>query len=190
MLVMPNKFVIDTSLFVNPHARKKFGKNPSSAVRSFVKKLSKVDIEVYMPPSVFKELNNFINQKATEELELAVRKRSPNTYSIYLPAAVLYDFIEDIRGRINKGMRVAEQFAKDNRPDNDEKLRKLREKYRDAMRTGILDSEEDFELVLLAKELEATLVTSDEGVLKFANQIGCELLPADKFHAMMEKMKL
>lgn len=186
---MPNKYVIDTSLFVNPHARNKFGKSPSTAVRGFVKKLSKLDMEVYMPPSVFKELNNFVDQKSIDELELAVRKRSPNTYSIYLPAAVLYDFIEDIRRRINKGMRVAEQFAKDNRPDNDEKLRKLREKYREAMRTGILDSEEDFELVLLAKELEATLVTSDEGVLKFANQIGCEWLPADKFHALMEKLK-
>ena len=186
---MPNKYVVDTSLFVNPQARKKFGKTPSTAIRSFIKKLKKVDMQVYMPPSVFNELNNFVDQKSMDELELALRKRAPNTYSIYLPAAVLYDFIEDIRRRINKGMRVAEQFARDNRPDNDEKLRKLREKYREAMRTGILDSEEDFELVLLSKELEATLVTSDEGVIKFANQIGCEWLPADKFHALMEKMK-
>jgi RNA ligase partner protein len=132
-------------------------------------------------------LKNFVDEKSMGELELVIRKRAPNTYSIYLPAAVLYDFIEDIRARINKGMRVAEQFAKDNRPDNDEKLRKLREKYRDAMRTGILDSKEDFELVLLSKELEATLVTSDEGVIKFANQVGCEWLPADKFYALLKK---
>jgi RNA ligase partner protein len=186
---MPNRYVIDTSLFVNPHARKNFGKTPSAAVRSFVKKLAKLEAEVYIPPSVFTELRNFVDEETMDELELAIRKRAPNTYSIYLPAAVLYDFIEDIRARINKGMRVAEQFAKDNRPDNDEKLRKLREKYREAMRAGILDSKEDFELVLLSKELEATLVSSDEGVLKFANQIGCEWLPADRFHALMKKMR-
>ncbi len=182
-----DKYVLDTSLFVNPQARKHFGKTPSAAVRSFIKRLDKTDITLYMPPSVFNELKNFVDQKAMDELDLAIKKRAPNTYSIYLPAAVLYEFIEDIRGRMNKGMRLAEDFAKDNRPDNDEKLRKLREKYRSAMRAGILDSVEDFELVLLSKELDATLVSSDEGVIHFANQVGVEWLGADKFHALLKK---
>ncbi|MBU0590874.1 RNA ligase partner protein [Candidatus Micrarchaeota archaeon] len=184
---MLNKYVIDTSLFVNPHAREKFGKTPSAAVRSFIKKLAKQDMEVYMPPSIFNELRNFVDQKTMDELELEIKKRSPNTYSIYLPAAVLYDFIEDIRKRMNKGMKLAEDFAQDNRPDNDTKLRKLRDKYRDAMRAGIVDSKEDFELVLLCKELEATLISSDEGVIKFADQIGCEWLPGSRFYALMSK---
>ena len=182
------RYVIDTSLFVNPYAREKFGKSPSDAVMGFIALMDGVDFEVLMPPAVFNELKNFVDAKAMEELELTVKRRAPNTYGIYLPAAVLYDFIDDVRLRINKGLRLAEDFAKDNQPDNDEKLRKLRDKYRDAMRTGILDSKEDFELVLLAKELEATLVSSDEGVLKFADQIGCERLPADKFHALMKKL--
>ncbi len=186
MLAM-DKYVLDTSLFVNPQARKHFGKTPSAAVRSFIKKLEKADMSLYMPPSVFNELKNFVDQKTMDELDLAIKKRAPNTYSIYLPAAVLYDFIEDIRLRMNKGMRLAEDFARDNRPDNDEKLRKLREKYRSAMRAGILDSVEDFELVLLSKELDATLVSSDEGVIHFANQVGVEWLGADKFHALLKK---
>jgi RNA-free ribonuclease P len=187
---MPDRrYVIDTSLFVNPHAREHFGKDPSSAVLGFIKSIDGLDLQVFMPPSIFNELKNFADAGSMEELELAVKKRAPNTYSIYLPAAVFYDFIEDIRGRMNKGMRLAEEFAKDNRPDNDEKLRRLREKYREAMRSGIIDSKEDFELVLLAKELEATLVTSDEGVIKFANQVGCEYLQADKFHSLIKKMK-
>lgn len=187
---MPTKkFVIDTSLFVNPHAREKFGKDPSSAIMAFMAQVEGLDIDIYMPPSVFSELKNFVDAKAMEELELFVKKRAPNTYSIYLPAAVLYDFIEDVRMRINKGLRLAEEFAKDNRPDNDEKLRRLRDKYREAMRTGIIDSKEDFELVLLAKELEAILITSDEGVMKFANQVGCEYLQADKFHPLLKKLR-
>jgi hypothetical protein len=187
---MPERrYVVDTSLFVNPHARKDFGRNPSSAVRGFIKKLNGLDVDIYIPPSVFAELKNFVDAKAMGELELVLKKRAPNTYGIYLPAAVLYDFIEDVRARINKGLRLAEEFAKDNRPDNDEKLRRLRDKYREAMRTGIIDSKEDFELVLLAKELEATMVSSDEGVIKFANQIGCAWLAADKFHAVLKKLK-
>ncbi|MBD3210334.1 RNA ligase partner protein [Candidatus Micrarchaeota archaeon] len=183
------KYIVDTSLFVNPGSRKKFGKTPSSAVKAFVKKVNGRDVDIYMPPSVFKELKNFVTEKAIGELEIAIRKKAPNTYSIYLPAAVLYDFIDDVRARINKGMRLAEQFARDNRPDNEEKLRKLREKYREAMRSGIIDSKEDFELVLLAKELDATLVTSDEGVLKFADQVGCEWLPAGQFYNLLTKKK-
>jgi len=186
---MPTRrYVIDTSLFVNPHAREHFGKDPSSAVLAFVKQAESLEIEVFMPPSIFTELRNFVDAKAMEELELVIKKRAPNTYGIYLPAAVLYDFIDDIRQRVNKGLRLAEEFAKDNHPDNDEKLRKLRDKYREAMRTGIVDSKEDFELVLLAKELEATLVSSDEGAMKFANQIGCEYLAADKFYALLKKL--
>lgn len=181
-----DRYVIDTSLFVNPQARKHFGKTPSAAILSFTKRLNG-KMEVYMPPSVFKELGNFADSKSMDQLDLTIKKRSPNTYAIYLPAAVFYDFIDDIRVRMNKGMRLAEDFAKDNRPDNDDKLRKLREKYRSAMRAGILDSVEDFELVLLAKELDATLISSDEGVIHFADQIGVEWLGADKFHALIKK---
>ena len=182
------KYVIDTSLFVNPHARGKFGANPSAAVRGFVRMADGLDIAVYMPPSVFKELGNFVEASALEELELVLKKRAPNIHGIYLPAAVFYDFIDDVRVRINKGLRLAEEFAKDNRPDNDAKLGRLREKYREAMRTGIIDSKEDFELVMLAKELEASLISSDEGAIKFAMELGCEWMGADKFHPLLKKL--
>jgi len=183
------KYVIDTSLFVNPLARGKLGKDPTEAVLTFIKMVEGLDIDVYIPPSIFKELSNFVKADAMESLDLVVKKRPPNTYSIYLPAAVLYDFIDDVRSRINKGLRLAEEFAQDNHPDNDVKLRKLRDKYRESMRAGIIDSKEDFELVLLAKELEATLVSSDEGAIKFANQIGCGWLSADKFYPLLKKMR-
>lgn len=182
------KYVIDTSLFVNPAARAKFGATPTAAVHGFIKAVDALEIEIYMPPSVFKELGNFVEPAAMHELELVLKKRAPNTFAIYLPAAVFYEFIEDVRGRINKGLRLSEEFAKDNRPDNDEKLRRLRDKYREAMRTGIIDSKEDFELVLLAKELEACLVSSDEGAMKFATQVGCEWMGADKFHPLLKKL--
>ncbi len=185
----PKKFVLDTSLFVNPYARKSFGKTPTAAVKSFLKKIRNLPIELYIPPSVFQEMRNFIEPDTMGDLELFIKKRAPNTYSIYLPAAVFYDFIEDVRARINKGLRLAEEFAVDNRPSNDDKLKKLRDKYRDAMRAGLLDSKEDFELVLLAKELNSTLVTSDQGVINFANQLGCEWINAEKFYNLLSNIK-
>lgn len=177
-----NEYVLDTSVFVNPQARAALGKTPDAAVKSFIKKISKTNYIFYMPPSVFEELKNFVSQKTLDLLEINIKKRSPDKHSISFSAAVFYDFIEDVRLRINKGLRLAEEFAKDNQPDNDEKLRKLREKYKEALRSGIIDSKEDFELVVLAKELNATLVSSDEGMIKFAREIGCAWINADKFY--------
>ncbi len=181
------KFVIDTSVFVNHQAAKAFGPNPRKALAAFVKIVSKKkDCEFYMPDSIFRELGNFVGSE-TSRLETVVKRRSPNVYAIYLPAAVFYDFVEEVRCRINKGLRIAEEFAKDNKPENAEKVQKLREKYKEALRTGIVDSKEDFELVLLAKELEATLVSADEGVLDFATKIGCEILHASKLKPVVSK---
>lgn len=187
--MLTRKFVIDTSLFVNPHAREKFGKTPVSAVSGLIKFAKKLDLQLYIPPLIFRELRNFIGAKKAAELALYIKKKAPNTYSIYLPAAVFYDFVEDVRLRINKGLRLAEEFAKDNRPDNDKKLSKLRDKYRDSMRAGLVDSREDFELILVAKELEAAIVTSDEGVIRFANKIGCETIDAERFYSLVKAME-
>ncbi|MEM3075483.1 MAG: RNA ligase partner protein [Candidatus Bilamarchaeaceae archaeon] len=182
------KYVLDTSLFVNPNARKKFGKSPDEAVLRFVKLVGKkADTEFYMTPLTFKELQNFIRRNTAEELETVIKKRSSNLYAIYLPAAVLYKFVDNIRNRIDKGLRLAEQFAIDNRPDNEPKLRQLRDKYREALRSGIIDSKEDFEALMLAKELEATIVTADEGAINFANEVGIEWLNAARFYKIVKK---
>lgn len=181
------KYVLDTSLFVNPAARSFFGGTPQDAVNAFAEKAKKMDAQFYMPPSIFKELSLFAPDLS--KFEGIVKRKAPNIYSIYLPAAVFYEFIDDVRTRVNKGLRLAEEFAVDNRPDNDEKLRRLRDKYRDYMRAGILDSKEDFEIVLLAYELEAAIVTGDEGIFHIANKVGCEWIDASKFHLLVKPGK-
>jgi len=181
------KYVLDTSLFVNPAARAPFGNSPQEAVEQFAAIASEHSASFYMPPSIWKELSNFAPN--LHPLEGIVKRKAPNIYSIHLPAAIFYEFIDDVRGRVNKGLRLAEEFAVDNRPDNDEKLRKLRDKYRDSMRTGIVDSKEDFEIVLLAYELEAAIVTGDEGIHHLANKVGCEWIDASKFYAILHKKK-
>lgn len=181
------KYVLDTSLFVNPAARAPLGNTPQEAVEHFAEKAKHMDAHFYMPPSIWKELSNFA--PSLHPLEGIVKRKAPNIYSIHLPAAVFYEFIDDVRIRVNKGLRLAEEFAIDNRPDNDEKLRRLRDKYRDYMRAGIVDSKEDFEIVLLAYELEAAIVTSDEGIFHLANKVGCEWVDASKFYSLLEPKK-
>jgi len=181
------KYVLDTSLFVNPAARKHFGKDPDEAVRKFIQiAKKKEDAAFFMTPMTFKELQNFINRKSAEELAVFIKQRSANLYAIYLPAAVIYKFIDNVRARIDKGLRIAEQFAIDNKPDNQTKLKQLREKYRSALRTGIIDSKEDFEALMLAKELDAVVVTADEGVISFADEVGCEWLNAVHFYKSLK----
>lgn len=181
------KYVLDTSLFVNPAARKPFGNDPDSAVKKFVQLArKKSDVSFFMTPITFRELRNFIKAKTADELAIFIKQRSANLYAIYLPAAVLYKFIDSIRSRIDKGLRIAEQYALDNKPDNESKLRALREKYRVALRTGIIDSKEDFEALMLAKEIEGTIVTADEGVINFADEIGCEWLNATHFYKALK----
>lgn len=186
-MVNMRKFILDTSLFVNPHARKSFGKDAKSAVRGFIKKAKKTKAEFFMPPSVFRELGTFVGS-VSEELELIVKKRAPNIYSIYIPAAVFYEFIEDVRGRINKGLRIAEESTADTKNAVNLKIGKLREKYKDAMRTGIVDSKEDFELIILAKEIDGALVSADEGVINFAHKVGCECVDAKKFEKILKNL--
>jgi RNA ligase partner protein len=183
------QFILDTSLFVNPACRKQFGKTPDAAITGFLKKAKakKSKAEFYMPPLVFTELSHFA-EKGASKLASVVKKRAPNLYGIYIPAPILYSFIEDVRHRINKGLRVAEEFAQDNQPDNKIKLNKLRAKYREAMRKGMVDSREDLEIILLAYELGATIVTADEGMVDMANQIGVQWIEAEKFGALLKAL--
>ncbi|MFH1222503.1 MAG: RNA ligase partner protein [Candidatus Micrarchaeota archaeon] len=184
------KYVLDTSLFVNPAARKPFGKSPDEAVMKFIKiAKKKEDSEFYMTPLTFKELQHFLKPRTADELEVFIKKRSANLYAIYLPAAVLYKFIDNVRGRIDKGLRVAEQFAIDNTPNNQSKVKTLREKYRVALRTGIIDSKEDFEALMLAKEMDAVIVTSDEGAISFADDVGCQWLNGKHFYKVINGKK-
>ncbi len=179
------KFVVDTSLFINPKSRNILGRTPKTVIKKFIKAIEKTNYEVYMPPSVFKELATFLDDASSEELEFVIKKRAPNLYDIQVPAALLHKFISDMRERMNKGMRIAEQVAKEK--PSAALIKKLREQYRNAVRSGIVDSVEDFELVLLAKELDAVLVTVDHGVEKLADELGVERFAGEKFLARLKK---
>ncbi|MCD6373096.1 MAG: RNA ligase partner protein [Thermococcus sp.] len=185
------KFVLDTSIFVNPEIRDKFGESPTEAMETFLGYAEKLfgQVEFYMPPGIYREVLHFVDDEVVPKLELYIIKKPPNVHDLKIPAFVVYELIDDIRRRIDKGLRVAEKAVRESviETDNVDKIiQKLRRNYRKALREGIVDSKEDFELILLAKELDATIVSADIGILTWAQKMGIKWIDAATFKAVLE----
>jgi RNA ligase partner protein len=176
--------ILDTSLFVNPEVRESLGNNPTEALENFLLLAAQIpSLEFYMPPSIFEELLNFIEpKKISGDLLVFLKQKPPKKYEITIPALILYELIEDMRERINKGLRVTEKAVRGAAKIGEEEIIKdLRKKYREALREGIIDSKEDVDLILLARELDGLLVTADQGVIKWAEKLGITWLISSKF---------
>jgi len=108
--------------------------------------------------------------------------------------------VDDMRDRSDRGLRLAERHVRESfqapavsaapvggkpiRPDA-EAIGRLRESYRRIMREGMLDSKADVDLLLLAYETSGTLVSADQGVLDWANELGVSILPAEQLPALL-----
>lgn len=181
--------VLDTSLFVNPEVRESFGRTPTEALESFLFLASQIPhLEFYMPPSIFEELLNFIEpEKISGDLLVVLQQKPPKKHELTCPAFLLYELIEDMRERINKGLRVAEKAVRGvSKAGEEEIVKDMRRKYREALREGIIDSKEDVDLLLLARELDALLVTADQGIIKWAEKFGIKWLVSSKLKEYLQ----
>lgn len=178
------KIVIDTSVFINPDVRESFGKNPEEAINEFLKIVKQTKhFDFYMPTSVHKELMHFLEEKKiSKDFYYLIRIKSPDKHRIICPAIFFYELVEEMRARINKGLRAAEHAVKNvSQKGLDETIKDLRKKYREALREGIIDSKEDVDLIFLSLELKATLVTGDQGLINWADKLGIEWIIPNKF---------
>ncbi len=174
-----DRVVVDTSFFTNPEARDGLGESPAEALNTFLERIRpRESVELFMPPSVFDELLHFVNREDLPgDFELVVRLRSPRRFQIMVPGFLLYELIDEVRERINRGLRVAEEAVRETRQRDPERIiTMLRERYRKALREGIIDSREDVDLILLAMELDAALLTADQGIVRWAERIGLRIL--------------
>jgi len=177
--------VLDTSIFVNPAGRYCFGQTTPAALSSFIEIIDKKpEINCYMAPSVRDELNKFLEEKIPVEKTVKIKNQPPSSYTTPVPALFIYEFIEEMRNRINKGLRIAEKYSRQ-KHENDDFIKTLRDEYRAALREGFLDSKEDFDSVLLAKELGAYLATCDQGLVKWAQKLGIPCLTAEELKALI-----
>lgn len=178
------KLVLDTAVFVNPDVRGVFGKDVEEAISEFIKILKKTEnLEFYIPSTVFRELMYFVDEKRIpKEFYFFIRIKSPDKNRSVCPVIFFYELVEEMRIRINKGLRVAENAIRSvNEKEVDETIKDLRKKYREALREGIIDSKEDVDLIFLAFELKATLITGDQGLIKWADKLGIEWIVPEKF---------
>ena len=180
----PQRVVLDTSLFVNPDVRTNLGSTPTEALETFLFLAAQIHIlEFYMPPSIFEELLHFVEKdRIPGDLLVILHQKPPKRHELKIPAFLLYELIEDLRERVNKGLRIAEKAlrsAEKKKPE--EIIQDLRRKYREALREGIIDSKEDVDLLLLAMELDALLISADQGLILWAEKLGIQWLFPDKF---------
>jgi RNA ligase partner protein len=184
--------VIDTSVFTNPEIRGAFGPTPTAALRAFLDLARKLrQVEFYMPPSIWAELGNFLDPAGVPaDAELVIQRKPPNKYELTVPAFLLYELIDDVRRRVDKGLRLAEEAVRGGRPGSaeEERIAGLRKKYREALREGIIDSTEDVELILLAKELGAIVVSADRGVVTWAEKLGLPWIEPAALKGVLESL--
>lgn len=190
------KLVLDTSVFVNPDSQRAFGKTPADALDNFLTAVKeKKHITCYIPPSVYEELMKFMEKPLPPHKTVLINKKPPASYVTPIPALFLYEFIEELRLRVNKGLRIAEKYSRKSSGSsegahNDPVIKSLREEYRIALREGILDSKEDFDLILLAYELTAHLATSDHGLIKWAQKLGIPCLQTEELKEILTNKEL
>lgn len=187
-------FVLDTSAFTS------LGRSKKEINRNIVKLVDLIctckdaGISCYTPPMVWKELKGMLERKGLTKatinrLDAWLIQKSPSRYELQVPSEFLYGYIAEVRERFNKGLRESEKAVLaigGNRPDP-HVIRDLRNKYRVAMRQGLLDSIEDLEVLLLAKELGAGVVAKDIGIKRWAKDWGIRFIDANSFPGLIKE---
>jgi hypothetical protein len=207
---LKQRFVLDTTALTSVELRE--GKTLCETIEKILNLIAeariKLNISCHIPyPTVYNELVGFMKRyNCPEELFVEVDtwlvKKTPDRYEVKIPAAVFYEYIKDMRERMNKGMKVAEggiwlsseealkQRDKKKTGEEDSTgaiIKDFRAKYRNALRYGTLDSAPDLDVLLLAKEMDAGVVASDEGIKKWAESLGLRYVEGHTFPKMLEE---
>ncbi|ROR34600.1 RNA ligase partner protein [Inmirania thermothiophila] len=185
-------YVLDTSLFTNPDVYAQFADEPHGAITAFVALAPRAHARFYMPISVYEELGRMRDlAEVAADFETVVYIRSPRRFGMQLPSEILYEFIEEVRERINRGLRIAEEHMRlagrsVDAGDAERLMHHLRERYREALRKGIVDSREDADVLLLAYEVDGVVVSADEGLLRWADRLGVKIIDPRHFRRILE----
>ncbi|WP_152040301.1 RNA ligase partner protein [Salinigranum salinum] len=204
------RFVLDTSLFITEEIRRE-GESLEPAVVRLLDLVAtarlELNISCYMPPSIHDELATMLRDRDVSDevfsrLDTWVVRKSPDRYGVTIPANIVYNFIDEMSDRVNRGLRVSEEALRevqqldpellasddgDYVTEADRVLSNMRDKYRRALRQGVLDSREDFDLLVLARELDAGVVTEDRGVISWADEFGLRYVHGGQFPTLLEE---
>jgi RNA ligase partner protein len=204
---LKQRFVLDTSTFITEEIRRDDERCEEAVDRlldlAADARLS-LNISCYFPPSIYRELETMLKERDVSEetfkkLNTWVIKKDPARYEVMIPSEIVYDFIDEMSDRVNRGLRVSEKAVRkaeeyEPKPTEDEQMTEvdelvsdLRSEYRSALRQGVLDSREDFDLLILARELDACVVTEDQGIINWASDFGLRHLKGRDFPGLIEE---
>jgi uncharacterized protein len=203
-------FILDTNLFFNIGAGLGMGKNTIEIVKKLTEIIKKLKTnkkaDFYMPPKIVDEFLSFFDDKNNEVIKIflsSINIKSPNQGAIDFSSQIFYRLIEDIRDRSYRGLNIAEEeiikaveanlnkkfeSKKDFQITIGKSIKSFRDRYRNATRTGFLDSVADLDLIVLSKEINGFLVTSDEGVLSWGRGFGIKEMPSSIFRKRLEDL--
>jgi RNA ligase partner protein len=201
-----NRYILDTNLFFNMEAGLGMGEKSEDVIRTMTETIlrRKATGDTFlMPPRVVEEFRGFFEDPEQPFLRAflaEIEVKSPYLDTMTIGANVFYKLVNDIRQRSYRGMDVGEEeikrgaqlFAGKEVPDRKSfemgigpVVKTFRERYRNATRTGFLDSLADLDIITLAREVEGIVVSADEGVLKWGRIFGVREMPASVFGQMM-----
>jgi RNA ligase partner protein len=189
------QFVIDTNFFINLQRPLSLGAGKEEVLSNFFSTtyplIKEQKILLLTTPNGLAELLGFFEENSPEQKKIKqlFTVASPHITGSSVNAHLVFELVEEIGKRLYRGLRAAEEPIKTllsqgvdakNNELAEKHIGTLRDKYRRLTREGFLDSTTDLELIFLAREKDAILVTSDQGVLTWGRKFGCkELLPED-----------
>lgn len=201
------KYILDTNIFFNMEEGTDLGKKTEEVVKNvslLAKKLkTEKKGEIFMPPRTIDEFLSFFedkNQPFIKDFLASITIKSPEVNEAKIPNQAFHFLVEDVRQRNLRGLNIAEEeifnagklfIGKENLSQKDFQIqigmvvKKFRERFRNATRTGFLDSLADLDCIVLAKEQNGTLISTDEGVLKWARMFGVKEMPAAAWKKQM-----
>lgn len=186
-------YVLDTNFFFNLQIDSGFGTNSREIIENitdYAQRMRKSKVaHFYMPPKIVDEMLTFIDEKEdfVQAFLAEVAIKAPERTSMEFSANIFYDMVDEIRKRSYRGLQISEEelnnAAKDmiNQPELPkieyqkvlgQHISRLRERYRNATRVKFLDSVADLDVIVLAKELDGSVVSADEGVIRWARKFG------------------
>jgi len=205
---MNTSFILDTNLFFNMDASLGMGSTSEEIIRKMtqlMRERKKEGQTFYMPPRILEEFTGFFDdekQLFLQELIAELTVKAPDVNNIQIGAGLFYKLVNEIRNRSYRGMDIGEEEIKKGAQmfvgkEHMDKItfeksigptvKGFRERYRNATRVGFLDSLADLDLIMLAKETDGIVVSSDEGVLKWGRMFGVKEMPPHVFGQHMRK---